>query len=252
MNAALTTLVVTAGSAGLWYAVTIVRGVMQLRPQIRIASKMARQQKQAQVVAQLDIESLLFHAQNGNPAAQARVGLMYANGDGLGRDSTKAVSFFTRAAEAGFFDAQYCLGLAYDKGRGVQVDEAKARSWYEAAARNGSASAQCNLGVLYLRQNDLVSAAYWFLKAAAHKQDEALDNLKWFVEHKNLVRSDRDLIPHYRDAATRGEIDAQYLLAWCYEQGVGIQADLYEAAAWYKRAAKGGHMLAHDAVAREG
>ena len=44
----------------------------------------------------------------------------------------------------------------------------------------------------------------------------------------------------FRKAASQGDVDAQYLLGMCYEEGLGVQADRGEAYEWYARAAAQG------------
>lgn len=238
-----------------WYVFTIVRGLVRLRPQIETAAKKAHQDKQASLLADDDAGTLLMKAQRGDAAAQWNVGLMYAAGEGLPHDDGKAFAWFERAAQTGFVDAQYCLGLAYDCGRGVRRDVAKAHSWYEQAAKNGSTSAQCNIGVLYLQgevgDEDWVTAAYWFLRAAAQKSDEAISNLKWIAEHgPSLPIAMRERLSQYRDLAVHGDIHAQFLVAWCFENGIGSLADSNQALSWYERAMEEGHLHAHDPVMR--
>lgn len=150
---------------------------------------------------------------------------------------------------------RHYLGLAYDHGLGVQRDYEKARSCYEDAARNGNSSAQCGLGVLHLRglggQTDWISASYWFLKAVADTRREAIHNLHWIIARKDTLPTDTAvMIDLYRDAALRGEIDAQYVLAWCYEHGVGIPTSRHNAIVWYERTMKLGHLYADVALAR--
>lgn len=44
----------------------------------------------------------------------------------------------------------------------------------------------------------------------------------------------------YRQAAEEGETGAQVQLGYCYERGIGTQADPQEAFKWYERAAQDG------------
>jgi len=53
------------------------------------------------------------------PDACARLGNAYADGDGVGRDDSKAVALFVRACELGLADACLGAGLAYRRGQGV-------------------------------------------------------------------------------------------------------------------------------------
>jgi TPR repeat protein len=68
-------------------------------------------------------------AQNGDPAAQAYLGYLYAIGHGVPQDYTQAAIWYRRAAEQGHSEAQYELGLLYDKGQGVPVNVIQAEKW---------------------------------------------------------------------------------------------------------------------------
>jgi TPR repeat protein len=68
-------------------------------------------------------------AQNGDPAAQAYLGYLYAMGRGVPQDYTQAAIWYRRAADQGHSGAQYQLGLLYDKGQGVPVNVIQAEKW---------------------------------------------------------------------------------------------------------------------------
>jgi len=68
-------------------------------------------------------------AQNGDPAAQAYMGYLYALGRGVPQDYTQAAIWYRRAADQGHSGAQYELGLLYDKGQGVPVNVIQAEKW---------------------------------------------------------------------------------------------------------------------------
>jgi TPR repeat protein len=77
---------------------------------------------------------LLPLAQRGNAAAQALLGFMYANGQGVPQGYEVATYWYERAAQQGDTTAQYLLGLMYDKGFGVPLDEVTAHMWLNLAA----------------------------------------------------------------------------------------------------------------------
>ena len=73
---------------------------------------------------------------------------MYAEGQGVPKDSAKAVELFTKAAEQGNVDAQNNLGVMYFVGEGVSRDVNKAKQWFEKAAAQGNEEAKGNLEAL--------------------------------------------------------------------------------------------------------
>ena len=51
-------------------------------------------------------------------------------------------------------------------------------------------------------------------------------------------------IPLLKDAANKGHVDAQLKLGYCYDEGLGVSKDDYEANKWYRKAAEQGSAAA--------
>jgi TPR repeat protein len=73
-------------------------------------------------------------AEQGDPAAQTYLGLMFETGRGVPRNYTEAAMWYRRAAEQGDSLAQYSLGLLYDRGQGVPQDIVEANKWLNLSA----------------------------------------------------------------------------------------------------------------------
>lgn len=80
-------------------------------------------------------------AEAGDAKAQVRLGLMYREGRGVGRDPVSAFQWLLRAARGGRADAQYLVGTMYQRGEGTQRDTEAARAWLRRAAAQGNAKA---------------------------------------------------------------------------------------------------------------
>ena len=65
-------------------------------------------------------------AERGDALAQASLGFMYANGQGVPQDYGQAVKWFRLAAEQGNALAQFNLGIMYNEGQGVPQDYVQA------------------------------------------------------------------------------------------------------------------------------
>ena len=76
-------------------------------------------------------------ADHGLADAQAILGQMYQNGQGLPRDYTQAALWYDRAARQGHGDAQFNLGTLYRYGAGVPRDYIESWAWYDTAAGDG-------------------------------------------------------------------------------------------------------------------
>ena len=93
-------------------------------------------------------------AQAGDREAQYRLGVMYAEGKGIGANDAEAALWFERAAEQGEAMAQYNLGASYVEGAGVRKDMAAAAKWFRRAAEQGVPLAQPPPSVA-LRRNEI-------------------------------------------------------------------------------------------------
>lgn len=125
--------------------------------------------------------TLLEKAQKGDANAQFELGLMYASGDGVPKDSTEAVKWYRKAAEQGHARAQYSIGYMYYIGDGVPKDATEAVQWFRKAAEQGNVPAQYGLGLSYARGNgviqDLVEGHAWINVAGAFGAEGAKESL---------------------------------------------------------------------------
>jgi len=77
-------------------------------------------------------------AEQGFAEAEFGLGTMYAGGEGVERDSEKAVELFTRAANQGYLRAIHVMALAYEKGGlGLRIDYDKALAWLNTGVNAG-------------------------------------------------------------------------------------------------------------------
>lgn len=139
------------------------------------------------------LDGLQSAARGGHPAAQWKLGRMYADGDGVAEDDLKAFEYFSQIIAAHGDDAPnspqapfvanafvsvgsyYMQGIS---GAGLSPDAGRAREIFTyAASYFGDAQAQVKLGRMYLDgvggDRDPRQAARWFLLAARKGQVEA-------------------------------------------------------------------------------
>ena len=162
-------------------------------------------------------------AEAGNAEAQAWVGSLYANGDGVEADPAAAFAWYLKSAEGRNVLAQSNVGAMYAMGSGVTTDMAEAVRWLRRAARGGDANARFNLGVLYSQGNGVpqnhARAAEW-----------------------------------YRKAAETGHYQSQARLGHMYLAGEGVKRDRVQAFLWLSLAARhgiGSALTALEAVVKE-
>lgn len=128
---------------------------------------------------------LLAAAENGDPKAQYRLGMIYFRGEGIEPDPGMARKWIEPAAMQGYAPAQFMLGNMHYVGRGALQSFPLAFKWYEQAAQQDIADAQYRLGMMYRVgqgvETDKSKAFVWFTLAAAQghaRAREALDNLQ--------------------------------------------------------------------------
>lgn len=152
--------------------------------------------EQPAVTPSAQTNSSLPHASAaaGDADAQLKLGLRYAEGDGVIQNQKEAAKWFELAARQGKTDAQYHYGLALLRGRGVVQDYRAAFSWIEKAAQRGHAKAQFDLGELYRYGTgtavDKPRAYLWFNLAAAQGVEaaaKARDSLVWQLKPEQLA-----------------------------------------------------------------
>ncbi len=120
-------------------------------------------------------------ANDGNAAAQFRLGSLYYHGQGVPEDEVMAVFWWKKSAAHGNPDAMFQLAGAYlfgsQAGKFVSDPDREAAIWYFQAASAGHAEAQYHLGLLFLAGKGVIEnrreAARWFRKAAERDHVEA-------------------------------------------------------------------------------
>ena len=114
----------------------------------------------------MDISELTSRALQGNDHAQFYLAKRFQKGQGVAKNSLKAIEWYTRAANQNVTPAQLNLGIMYARGEGVAVNERQARYWLERAAKRGDNRASYTLALIDEKQNKLVDAYKWYELAA--------------------------------------------------------------------------------------
>mmetsp|Transcript_19018 Transcript_19018/g.61991 ORF Transcript_19018/g.61991 Transcript_19018/m.61991 type:complete len:90 (+) Transcript_19018:1-270(+) len=83
-------------------------------------------------------------ADRGDALAQNRLGAMLDSEEKL----EEAVRYFALAADQGYTTGEFNLGMCYRDGEGTEVDLGKARYWFERAAAKGDEEAMKSLADL--------------------------------------------------------------------------------------------------------
>ena len=114
-------------------------------------------------------------AEQGDPAVQFNLGLLYLDGQGVPLDLDQAVKWFNRSAEQGYDKAQLNLGALYSVGKGVKRDYVQAYKWLNICASTGNAKcvAQRDLIAKKLTGSKLASAQHLASEWSPKKEETA-------------------------------------------------------------------------------
>lgn len=162
-----------------------------------------------------EIVEIAKKAALGDAEAQVRLGLMYNDGDGVGRDFARAAAWFAKAAAQGHAGANHNLAVFLQNGKGMPKDLARAFECYAKAAAKGNVLSQYNLACAY-------------------------------AEGIGTLQDQEQAVFWYEKAASAGYADAQFNLALHYVQGKGTPEDVAKAIEWCKKAASQGHADASE------
>lgn len=173
-------------------------------------------------------------------------------------DPKTTFPYYERKAKEGYSWAQFMVGWHYDEGRGCQVDKAQAFHYYQLAAKQGLLEAKYKLGYFYqhgiccqadlnvafdnyteasqLCETDLIdfkNILFDFNKEAIYLQVDPSKAFNFYNKQANCkVRPQKD------------KSDAQAVLAYLYEEGIGCTKDTEKAIYYYRLAAHHAHPFA--------
>jgi TPR repeat protein len=88
-------------------------------------------------------------SEQGNPAAQFRVGIYFERGLGIVRNESEAIRLFILSSNQGYAAAQFQLGVCYTRGFGVVRNQSEAVRLYTLASNQGYNPAHIRLGACY-------------------------------------------------------------------------------------------------------
>lgn len=174
----------------------------------------------------------------------------------LEESPARAAQAILIAAREGVLDAQALLGQILLDGQGIARDQPLALRWFEIAAQRGHLMARNMLGRCHEHGWGCAADAS---VAAQHYRVGAEAGLDWAMyNYANLLATGRGVILDqlhalnlYRRAAELGHAKSMNLLGRYLEEGRICPADLQGAREWYRRSADAGDFrgqFSHGAV----
>lgn len=149
------------------------------------------------------------------------------------------------AAKAQMIEAQALLGQILLDGNGIERDPALALTWFRIAAEKGHAMAANMLGRCHEHgwgcMANPVKAAVFYRQAADAGLDWGLYNLgNLLATGRGVVQNQQSALACYRQAAQMSHAKSMNLLGRYLEEGIYCKQDLASAHDWYRRSAEAG------------
>ncbi|QEY25299.1 tetratricopeptide repeat protein [Neisseria zalophi] len=179
-------------------------------------------------------------AEKGDIPSQQMLGYLYLSGDFPNRDLIKAKYWLQKAADKNNSVAQAQLAYLYQQ----QGNFNDAEIWYRKSSDNGNFEARNNLVLLLMDQEvnnhkrinklEIVSLLESLVKG---EYKPAFYTLAWVYLEDDEMKNEQRGLELLTKAVEYEDVDAEYMLAQLYEEGVLVQKDLDKSKQLYARAA---------------
>ncbi|GBB86631.1 hypothetical protein RclHR1_01300016 [Rhizophagus clarus] len=179
-------------------------------------------------------------SKGGNIKAMYKLGGCYEYGDGIMRDKEEAFKLYLKSADGGYKDALYDVGNCYNYGNYTLKDDVRAFEFYLKAAEKGDSYCQYLVSNYYydgkyIPRNE-EKGFYWNREAAINGDVDAQYKLAEFYLNNSINKNENKAFRWYlKLAEDKGYLKANYLVAKCYRDGIGIDKNLEAAKNWIKK-----------------
>lgn len=188
------------------------------------------------------IDELNQKVEVGDVEAMNLLGNRYLRGEGVQKDYSKALNLFTKAASKKHPKAIFNIGLLYLNGLGVEHSNSVAIDYFEKSANLGFDEAQYLLALLYQDSKEYEKAMLWAEKSALQGFIDAQFFMFRALNGDDLKTNPRAVF-WLKKAAKNGHSEAAGILAYLYEEGIGVIKDNKKSIIWMKRASDLGDLL---------
>jgi len=194
----------------------------------------------------------MARAEAGDSEAQWEVGSWLEDGlaDPAGLvlvrpDARVAVRWFLRSANAGNPSGQNHLGVCLCTGRGMRRDDAEALRWFKRALVQSYPVAPNNIASVYADRGNNRRAMYWYQRAVACGDGDALVEVgRRYYAGVGVRRDPEQAVRCFRKAITSrnisqaGREDAMFHLGIAFHEGRGVKQSNARAIKWLSQANK--------------
>lgn len=200
----------------------------------------------------LTLAFIKLHAQNNtaDSVTEARLAeaKKYLMGIGIPKDEPRAFGLYSQLAQAGNAKAMNMLGKLYSKGTGVTRNKNQAIQWFAEAAQNGIVEGWYNTALLYKEDTqtpDFAMAYQYFDTAASHGDEQSIYALA-YMHYKGLgcQQDYGKAATLFKKGAISGRANSMYFYGLCWRNGYGVMLNQDSAMYWLQNAAGKGYKMA--------
>ncbi len=187
--------------------------------------------------------------------AMRNLGACYEEGRGIEKNLTQALTWYTKAADAGNAPAMLRVGWYYHEGISVKKDAARAFGYFEKAAKAGLIEAADTVGQCHEfgdgTKIDLNKARVCYEKSVEAKYPPAYRNLgRLYLYGSGVTADSTRAFKLFREAMNLNYGQVGYELGYCLERGLGTQQDVISAQMAYLTGQQSGDARCELALAR--
>jgi len=184
-----------------------------------------------------------------DPEAQFQLARCLLKGEGVPKNTARALELMSLAAKQGHAEAMGGLGYFYASGLEVNKDQKIAMEWFQKGAEAGGPKSQLNLGKLLIESKDpanIDEGIKWLQAAVDQKQPIAAEILGtiYFLGQYNQKIDYRRAFDCLFISAEAGNANSQNLVGFIYSKPYLGQTHEREAENWFRKAASAGSVKA--------
>jgi TPR repeat protein len=155
----------------------------------------------------------------------------YFHGDGVKKDTLKAITLLQQLIDQNCPDSMYILASIYKKGENVEQDKERAVTLFKQAIDLNHSVSMHTLACMYQTGDGVVKstikAITLYRQAIEHNNPDSMHNLAWLYQTGNVVEQNTErAISLFKRAIERNHPDSMHKLACIYQDRYGVDSEL--------------------------
>lgn len=185
----------------------------------------------------------LKHAIHGDSLAQHQLAVIYFEGTEVTTNYDSAFYWFNKATIAGNKNSKLFLSYLYYTGKGVDKDTLKASFWFDKSLIRKNPEEIVKIADFYfvkLPGKNIPFALYILEQMSKRGNDEVQLKLGdlYYKGSSGVTKDLRKAFYNYHQCAKNGNSTAWFMIAYMYQEGLGVTARNDSAVYWYRKGAE--------------